>query len=52
MNQIENEEKKEIMELSHDPWPGYMTVFRVIFVLSCIYLAVILFFSLPGGTAH
>ncbi len=47
MSQPETNDKKEIMVLSHDPWPGYKKAFAVVFALSSIYLAVILFFTLP-----
>lgn len=39
MNMKEND--KEIMELAHEPVPGYRTAFYVIFALSLIYLAII-----------
>ena len=45
--QQNKDEKKEIMELSHKPWPGFKKAFFIIFGISCIYLAFILFFSLP-----
>lgn len=35
-----NEEKKE---LSHDPVPGYKTVFFIAFLIGVIYLAAIMF---------
>jgi hypothetical protein len=41
------ESKKEIMELSHEPWKGFKKAFVIIFGISCFYLAMILFFSLP-----
>ncbi|MFQ5329184.1 MAG: hypothetical protein ACE5D4_04240 [Thermodesulfobacteriota bacterium] len=34
-------EKKEIMELSHDPTPGYRPAFYIIFAIFLIYLTVI-----------
>ena len=40
------EEDKEIMELGHDPIPGYRPVFYVIFAISSLYLAWIFFSSL------
>ena len=45
---MENKEQKEIMELGHEPWPGYKKAFGIVFALSCVYLAVILFSTLPG----
>ncbi|MFQ5587160.1 MAG: hypothetical protein ACE5GF_10145 [Thermodesulfobacteriota bacterium] len=36
-----DKEKKEIMELSHDPVPGYKPAFYIIFAIFVIYLAVI-----------
>jgi hypothetical protein len=41
------ENKKEIMELSHEQWDGFKIAFVIIFGISCFYLAVILFSSLP-----
>jgi len=41
------ESKKEIMELSHEPWEGFKKAFIIIFGISCFYLAMILFSSLP-----
>ncbi|MCP4671617.1 MAG: hypothetical protein GY857_09950 [Desulfobacula sp.] len=41
------ENNKEIMELSHEPWEGFKKAFIVIFGISCFYLAMILFSSLP-----
>ncbi len=32
---------KEIMELTHEPVPGYRPAFYIIFAISLIYLAVI-----------
>jgi hypothetical protein len=34
-------EEKEKMELSHEPLPGYRTIFAVVLVVAVIYLAVI-----------
>ena len=39
--------KKEIMVLSHEPWPGFKKVFWIVFTLSCLYLGTILYSSLP-----
>lgn len=33
--------KEEKQELSHDPVPGYRSVFLVVFTISVIYLAVV-----------
>ena len=35
------EHDKEIMELAHEPVPGYRAAFYIIFAISLIYLAVI-----------
>ena len=35
------EKDEVIMELGHDPVPGYRTAFYIIFAISFIYLAVI-----------
>ncbi len=35
------ETEEEIMELSHDPVPGYRPAFYIIFAISLIYLAII-----------
>ncbi|MBI5213435.1 MAG: hypothetical protein HY957_08700 [Nitrospirae bacterium] len=42
----QQEEKKEIMELSHEPVPGYRTAFYIVFLLGVLYLAVIFLKSL------
>lgn len=39
-------EKKEIMELGHEPVPGYRTAFYIVFLLGILYLAVIFLKSL------
>ncbi len=36
-------EKKELMELKHDAVPGYRGIFAVVFTLSLLYMAYILF---------
>lgn len=33
--------KEEIMELGHDPVPGYRPIFYIIFAISVIYLGLI-----------
>jgi hypothetical protein len=38
MNQA-HDTNKEIMELGHDPVPGYKPVFYVVFAVACVYLA-------------
>ena len=43
----EDSKKKEIMVLSHDPWPGFKKAFYIIFALGCGYLTIILFSTLP-----
>lgn len=42
----QQEEKKEIMELVHEPAPGYRTAFYIVFLLGVLYLAVIFLKSL------
>jgi hypothetical protein len=37
------EKDEEIMELGHDPVPGYRTAFYIIFAISFVYLAIIFF---------
>lgn len=36
------DDKKELMELKHDPVPGYKPVFMVVFCISLLYMAYIL----------
>jgi len=38
--------EEERMILAHDPVPGYRPVFTVVFALSCLYLAYVLFTTL------
>jgi hypothetical protein len=38
-----NKDKSELMELKHDPVPGYKGIFSVVFTLSLLYMAFILF---------
>ena len=38
--------EEERMILAHDPVPGYRPVFIVVFALSCLYLAYVLFTTL------
>lgn len=35
-------EHKEIMELKHEPEPGYRTVFYIVMAVASLYLAIIL----------
>ena len=44
---MEDKEHKEIMVLGHEPWAGFKKAFGIIFAVACVYLATILFFSLP-----
>lgn len=44
---MERNESNEIMVLGHEPWAGFKKAFGIIFALSCIYLAAILFSTLP-----
>ncbi len=39
----------ELMELHHEPVPGYRKVFYVVFSASSLYLTIILFFSFLRG---
>lgn len=41
-----SEEKKEKMELSHEPVPGYRTTFFITITIGTLYLAIILFKTL------
>ncbi len=34
-------EKEEIMELKHDPEPGYRTIFYIVFSIAVLSLAII-----------
>ncbi|WP_281357831.1 hypothetical protein [Desulfobacter latus] len=36
------QDDKELMELKHDPVPGYKPVFVVVFTIACLYMAFIL----------
>lgn len=36
-----NDTNEEIMELGHDPVPGYKPVFYGVFAVACVYLAVL-----------
>jgi len=42
-NEHSNVHSNELMELKHDPVPGYKSVFTIVFTLSLIYMAYILF---------
>jgi hypothetical protein len=42
MKQNKSNHEKELMELKHDPVPGYRPVFLVVFTLSLLYMAFIL----------
>lgn len=46
MNNEHMSEHEELMELKHDPVPGYRTVFYVIMTIACLYLAFIIFNTL------
>jgi hypothetical protein len=39
----------ELMELHHEPVPGYRPVFYGVFASSSLYLAIILYFSFSRG---
>lgn len=46
---IEKEKEKEveeIMELSHEPVPGYKKIFFVMITIATLYLATILFYTI------
>lgn len=38
--------KAEFQELRHEPVPGYRTVFAVVLAAACVYLALIVLWSL------
>jgi hypothetical protein len=42
---MKRNEKGEITELSHDPWPGFKPAFLVMLTVSVLYLATILYNS-------
>ncbi len=37
----------EIMELGHEPWPGFRKAFAVVFAAACLYLAALLWTTVP-----
>ncbi len=39
---MEQNDKKELMELKHEAVPGYRPVFLAVFAVSCLYMAYIL----------
>ena len=39
-------EHKELQELTHEEWPGFMVAFLILFPLGCLYLALILLMSM------
>jgi hypothetical protein len=41
-----SEENKEIMELGHEPVPGYKGAFYIAITVGSLYLALILFYTL------
>ena len=41
-----SEENKEIMELDHEPVPGYRGAFYIAITVGSLYLALILFYTL------
>ncbi len=42
----EHQEHEELMELSHEPVPGYRTVFFIAITIGVLYLGIILFNTL------
>lgn len=44
---MEDSGRTPIMELAHDPWPGFRRAFFVVFAAACIYLAAVLLATLP-----
>ena len=34
-------EKEELMELKHDPEPGYRPIFYIVFAIAVLYLGII-----------
>jgi hypothetical protein len=46
------DEKEGLKELKHEAWPGFRTVFFIVFAVGAVYLAVLLIRTLgqsPGG---
>lgn len=41
---------RELKELAHEPWPGFRTAFAVVFAAACLYLAALLFATVPAVT--
>jgi hypothetical protein len=39
------EKKEEIMELGHEPVPGYKKIFYIIFTVGILYLATVFLFG-------
>ena len=37
-----NKEKEEKTELTHEPEPGYKTIFYIVFVIAVLYLVIIM----------
>jgi len=46
------EQHKEIMELGHDPKPGYKPAFLIFFSIGVLYLALVFLCSSPGVAGH
>ncbi len=49
---IKKNEQGEIVELGHDPWPGYRTAFNIVFALGIFYLILAFCGVLSHGGGH
>lgn len=49
VDKMQHPPQHELMELQHEPVPGYRPVFYVVFTISGLYFALILYFSLVKG---
>jgi len=52
MSEGKRNEHGELMELSHEPVPGFKAAFVIIFALGCIYLAGVFIFGGSVINAH
>jgi len=41
---------EELQELRHEPWPGYSEKFSMVFVLTAIWLAILIVWGVNLGT--
>jgi hypothetical protein len=49
VEKMQHPPQHELMELQHEPVPGYRPVFYVVFTISSLYFALILYFSFLRG---